>query len=186
MKRNNPYIFFSPCWLIETILDADPVIKSSWILLPLFILWRMKASEDNSSGRGCKSGGDDFVCSVVILALSKSFGRLLDEIIAVMMVNYLIVWKSAELRLASENRREQERYWTGKPLSCKYYIHMIISLLIDDLNFFLWIAACWTIQNYKNRRSSNFNKKMTSNTLAVVFVVVRLLLFVSSEFWKIF
>jgi hypothetical protein len=68
--------------------------------------------------------------------LSKSFGRLLDEIIAVMMVNYLIVWRSAELRLASENRREQERYWTGKPLSCKYYIHMIISWLIDDLKFF--------------------------------------------------
>jgi hypothetical protein len=39
---------------------------------------------------GCESGGGDFVCSV-ILALSKSFGRLLDEIIAVMMVNYLIM-----------------------------------------------------------------------------------------------
>jgi hypothetical protein len=35
---------------------------------------------------GCESGG-----SVVILALSKSFGRLLDEIIVVMMVNYLIM-----------------------------------------------------------------------------------------------
>ncbi len=85
---------------------------------------------------GCESGGGDFVCSVVILALSKSFGRLLDEIIAVMMVNYLIMWKGAELRLASENRREQERNQTGKPLSCKYYIHMIISWLIDDLKFF--------------------------------------------------
>jgi hypothetical protein len=40
---------------------------------------------------GCESGGGDFVCSVVILALSKSFGRLLDEILAVMTVNYLIV-----------------------------------------------------------------------------------------------
>jgi hypothetical protein len=39
----------------------------------------------------CESGGGDFVCSVVILALSKSFGRLLDEIMAIMMVNYLIM-----------------------------------------------------------------------------------------------
>jgi len=37
---------------------------------------------------GCQSGGGHFVSNVVILALSKSFGRLLDEIITLMMVNY--------------------------------------------------------------------------------------------------
>jgi hypothetical protein len=41
--------------------------------------------------RGCQSGGRHFVGNVVILALSKSFGRLLDEIIALIMVNYLIM-----------------------------------------------------------------------------------------------
>jgi hypothetical protein len=40
---------------------------------------------------GYQSGGGHFVGNVVILALSKSFGRLLDEIIALMMVNDLIM-----------------------------------------------------------------------------------------------
>jgi hypothetical protein len=40
---------------------------------------------------GCQSGGGYFVGNVVILALNKSFGRLLDEIIALMMVNDLIM-----------------------------------------------------------------------------------------------
>jgi hypothetical protein len=35
--------------------------------------------------------------------LSKSFGGLFDEIIMLMMVNYLIMWKSAKLILAFEN-----------------------------------------------------------------------------------
>jgi hypothetical protein len=39
---------------------------------------------------GCESGGGHFVGNVVILALSKSFGRSLDEIIALMMLNDLI------------------------------------------------------------------------------------------------
>jgi hypothetical protein len=41
--------------------------------------------------RGCQSGGGQFVSSVVILTLSKSFGGLFDEIIMLMMVNYLIM-----------------------------------------------------------------------------------------------
>ncbi len=53
--------------------------------------------------RGCQSGGGQFVSSVVILTLSKSFGGLFDEIIMLMMVNYLIMWKSAKLILAFEN-----------------------------------------------------------------------------------
>jgi hypothetical protein len=40
---------------------------------------------------GCQSGGGHFVSNVVILALSKSFGKLLEEIIALMMVSYLIM-----------------------------------------------------------------------------------------------
>jgi hypothetical protein len=47
--------------------------------------------------------------------LSKSFGRLLDEIIALMMVNDLIMWNNTKLKLAFENRREQERHWTRNP-----------------------------------------------------------------------
>ncbi len=62
-----------------------------------------------------QSGGGHFVGTVVILALSKSFGRLLDEIIVLMMVNYLIMWKNGKLKLAFENKREQERYWTRNP-----------------------------------------------------------------------
>lgn len=55
-----------------------------------------------------QSGGGHFVCSVVIFTLSKSFGRLFDEIIAIMIVNYLIMWKNVELRLAYGNRRKHE------------------------------------------------------------------------------
>jgi hypothetical protein len=47
--------------------------------------------------------------------LSKSFGKLLEEIIALMMVSYLIMWKNAKLKLSFENRREQERHWTRNP-----------------------------------------------------------------------
>ncbi len=64
---------------------------------------------------GYQSGGGHFVGNVVILALSKSFGRLLDEIIALMMVNDLIMWNNTKLKLAFENRREQERHWTRNP-----------------------------------------------------------------------
>jgi hypothetical protein len=42
--------------------------------------------------------------------LNKSFGRLLYEIVALMMVNYLIMWMNAKLELAFENRKEQERH----------------------------------------------------------------------------
>jgi hypothetical protein len=41
--------------------------------------------------RGCQSGGGHSIYSVVIFTLSKSFGRLFDEIIALMIVNYLIM-----------------------------------------------------------------------------------------------
>jgi hypothetical protein len=40
---------------------------------------------------GFRVGGGHFVNNVVIPALNKSFGRLLYEIIALMMVNYLIM-----------------------------------------------------------------------------------------------
>jgi hypothetical protein len=40
---------------------------------------------------GCQSGGGQFVCSADILTLHKSFGGLFDEIIMLMMVNYLIM-----------------------------------------------------------------------------------------------
>lgn len=64
---------------------------------------------------GCQSGGGQSICSVFIPILSKSFGGLFDEIIMLMMVNYLIMWKSAKLILAFENMIKQEIYWIINP-----------------------------------------------------------------------
>ncbi len=79
--------------------------------------------------RRCQSGGGHFVCSVVIFTLSKSFGRLLDEIITIMIVNYLIMRKSVKLIFAYENMKKQDKYGTRN--LCRVIFHPHDNFMID-------------------------------------------------------